>query len=107
MSISIFRRNRELKESVMTIRLTPSEDEIIKKLKDDLKFSSYRDLVMFGMDIINKLKEWKEEGQRFYIGKPEERKYMEVMIEIYPMPAEAGVDIIEDSPEEIPEPISD
>jgi hypothetical protein len=97
MSVSILRHNRELKESVMTIRLTPSEDEAIKTLKEELQFSTFRDLIMYGMDLLNKLKEWKDEGQRFYIGKPEERKYMEVQLEIYPMPAEAGVDVIKDS----------
>lgn len=97
MSLKVLRRNRELKETSMTIRLTQDEDKLIKSLKEDLNFSSFRNLVMFGMDIIEKLKEWKKEGQHFYIGKPEQRKYNEVIFEIFPMPAKANISVIEDS----------
>lgn len=109
MSIGVFRRNRELRETVMTIRLTPSEDELIKSLKEELRFSSYRDLVMFGMDIINLLKELKANGDHFYAGDPLRRKYEEITLEIYPMPVETSVAVLEDSRtgEGSPEPLID
>lgn len=103
MSVSIFRRSREIKETALTVRLTPSDDELVKGLKEDLNFSSYSELILFGLDIVKNLKSWHKEGFHFYIGKPEERKFNEVQFEIFPMNKEAGVSVLADTVKEIVE----
>lgn len=82
--LSVFRRKKEVRDKIHTIRLTGEEDTTLQGLTKDLGFDNPRDTLVFGMDLLTKLKEWKDEGQTFFIGDTLRKKYMQVEIELYP-----------------------
>jgi len=82
--LSIFRRKKDVRDKILTMRLTGEEDSTLQSLTKDLGFNNSRDTLVFGMDLLAKFKEWKDEGQSFFIGDTQKKKYMQVEIELYP-----------------------
>lgn len=65
---TVKRRSKPKQSEMLTLRLTPEENDFIRELKDDLEFDTIRELVLFCLDVVRNLRDWESEGQQFYVG---------------------------------------
>jgi hypothetical protein len=64
--ILVPRRKKETKSVVYSLRLTETEQEFLEKLKNNLKFDSIVEMLIFCSEVVDKLREWDDEGYKFY-----------------------------------------
>jgi hypothetical protein len=59
------RRRKELQTKAYSIRMTKTDHQKLKDLKNDLQFSSVKELLLYSTKIIDLLKKWNQEGYKF------------------------------------------
>jgi hypothetical protein len=82
--LSISRRKKVTKKEILNIRVTTEQLVKLKTLQKDLQFKSMSDMIIFNSEILNSLKQWQDEGKKFYYGDPIQKEYKEVIFELTP-----------------------
>jgi len=80
----IKRPRKQLREKVITIRLTPQEESSERELRGKLKFKHMVDFFLFCKHVVEQLYVWHQQGYEFFIKKKEEKDYQKVDIEFQP-----------------------
>lgn len=91
--LKVQRGDKPTKSKNLTIRLTPEELEEIGNLKQTMQFDSTRDLLLFGLEILDTLAKWQSKSYMFLLKDPE-GGFTEVEFELVPNSREGGAPIL-------------
>jgi hypothetical protein len=67
--ITVPRQTRDGKSKILTFRLTDAESNSLEALKTRMGFTSLRDFIVHSMNVMDRLHEWNENGEKFFKGK--------------------------------------